>query len=206
MVNSDNSCLFVTLIIQLCIQCIVHNAVHHAGQSESCYSLCYSSFTNWLITKCMVKWLLNIVAHFNCIATPVLQLLLQPFYGSLDFVWGSPGEPVPEETFTHSHLSWSSIILYLLPPSVMIHVILLVQFTCLTAFFHNFCPSFLWSTSWSGTLHFILHTFLHPVIVFFCSTCPYHRNLFCCTCSTEIMSPNPSLYLSTLYLELYLVA
>jgi len=34
----------------------------------------------------------------------------QPFYGSLDFVW----EPVPEETFTHSHLSCSSIIPYLL--------------------------------------------------------------------------------------------
>jgi len=28
----------------------------------------------------------------------------------------------------------------------------------------------------------------------FCSTCPYHRNLFCC--STEIMSSNPSLSLS----------
>jgi len=30
----------------------------------------------------------------------------QPFYGSLDFRWNYPGEPVPEETFTHSHLSW----------------------------------------------------------------------------------------------------
>jgi len=28
-------------------------------------------------------------------------------------------------------------------------------------------PSFLWSTSWPGTLHFILHTFLHQIIVFF---------------------------------------
>jgi len=28
-------------------------------------------------------------------------------------------------------------------------------------------PSFLWSTSWPGTLNFILHTFLHPIIVFF---------------------------------------
>ena len=25
----------------------------------------------------------------------------QPFYGSLDFVWDNPVEPVPEETFTH---------------------------------------------------------------------------------------------------------
>jgi len=28
-------------------------------------------------------------------------VLLQPFYGSLDFVRDNPGEPVPEETFTH---------------------------------------------------------------------------------------------------------
>ena len=34
----------------------------------------------------------------------------QPFYGSVEFVWDNPGEPVPEETFTHSHSSWSSII------------------------------------------------------------------------------------------------
>ena len=31
------------------------------------------------------------------------------------------GEPVPEETFTHSHLSWSSVIPYLLPPSPFLH-------------------------------------------------------------------------------------
>jgi len=83
------------------------------------------------------------------------------------FVWEYPGEPVPEETFTHSHLFQSSIILYLLPPSIVIYGILPVQFTWLTAFFHNLSPSFLWSTSWSGTLHFILHTFLHSIIVFF---------------------------------------
>jgi len=67
----------------------------------------------------------------------------------------------------------------------------------------SFCtisPTFLWSTSWPGTLHFILHTFLHRVVVFFfCRTGPYHHNLFCC--STEIMSSNPSLSVSTLYLE-----
>jgi len=40
------------------------------------------------------------------------------------FIWDCWGEPVPEETFTHSHLSWSSIILYLLPPSIAIHGIL----------------------------------------------------------------------------------
>jgi len=51
---------------------------------------------------------------------------------------------------------------YLLPPSITIHGILSVQLTCLTVFFHNLSPSVLWSTSWPGTIHFILHTFLHP--------------------------------------------
>jgi len=32
---------------------------------------------------------------------------IQPFYGSMDSVRDNLGEPVPEETFTHSHLSWS---------------------------------------------------------------------------------------------------
>jgi len=40
------------------------------------------------------------------------------------FVKDYQGEPVPEETFTHSHLSCSSTILYQLPPSTMIHGIL----------------------------------------------------------------------------------
>ena len=50
------------------------------------------------------------------------------------FCPGNPDELVPEETFTHSHLSWSSIIPYLLPPSITIHGILSVQFTCLTVY------------------------------------------------------------------------
>ena len=33
----------------------------------------------------------------------------QPFYGSVEFVQDNPGEPVPEETFTHySHRSHQS--------------------------------------------------------------------------------------------------
>jgi len=58
----------------------------------------------------------------------------------------------------------SPVIPYLHPPSVTIHGIIPVQFTCLTIFFHNLCPSFLWSTSWPGTVSFILHTFLHTSI------------------------------------------
>jgi len=72
--------------------------------------------------------------------TTVLQL-------SVDFFRDNPGESLPEETFPHSHLSWSSVIPYLLPQFIMIHGILPVQFMCLTVFFHNPSPSFLWSTS-----------------------------------------------------------
>ena len=79
----------------------------------------------------------------------------QPFYSCMDFVWDNPGEPVPEETFTVWHLSWSSIVLYLLLPYTTIHGILPVQSTCLTVFFHYLSPSFLWSTCWPGALHFI---------------------------------------------------
>jgi len=89
----------------------------------------------------------------------------QLFYGSLDFVRDNPGEPIPEETFTHSHLSWSSIVLYLLHPSNTIHGVLPVQSMHLTVFLHNLSPSFLRSTCWTGTLHFILHTFLHPIML-----------------------------------------
>jgi len=53
------------------------------------------------------------------------------------FVRDYSGQPVPEEIFTDSHPSWSSTILYQLPPSTMIHSILCVQYTCLTVLLHN---------------------------------------------------------------------
>ena len=109
------------------------------------------------VSLCFVFWYLsiNIIAAFQ-VEGALVRLV----------------EPVPEETITHSHLSWSSIIPYLLHPSNTIHGILPVQSTCRTVFFHNLCPSFLWCTSWPGTLHFILHTFLHPIIVFFSQHMP----------------------------------
>jgi len=38
--------------------------------------------------------------------------------------------------------------------------------------FSTISLSFLWFTSWPGTLHFILHTFLDPIIVFFSQHMP----------------------------------
>ena len=60
-----------------------------------------------------------------------------------------------KKTFTHSHPSWSSDILYQLPPSTTIHSILFVQFTCLTDLFHNLFPGlFGLRPSTSYSMHF----------------------------------------------------
>jgi len=93
---------------------------------------------------------------------------------------------------THAYHGHQSSLIF----SIYIHGILSVQFTCLTVFFHNLSPSILWSTSWPGTLHFILHTFLHPIVVFFSQHIPIPSQPVCCT--TEIMSSNPSLSLNPL--------
>jgi len=73
-------------------------------------------------------------------------------YTHITFVWDYLGGPLPEETFTHSHPSWSSDILYQLPPSTAIHSILFVQFTSVTVLFHNLSPGRLWPSSWSDKL------------------------------------------------------
>jgi len=54
-------------------------------------------------------------------------------------------------------------ILYQLPQSTTIHSILPVQFTCFTVYLHNLSQSPLWSSPWSGTIHFVLHTLFHPI-------------------------------------------
>ena len=97
---------------------------------------------------------------------------------------------------THTHPDHQTSSLYQLPPSTTIHSILLVQFTCLTVLFHNLSPSPLWSSCWSWTLYFILHAFLHPVIIFFHNKHPYDCSLFCC--NTNAMSSIPNLSLSSL--------
>ena len=65
-------------------------------------------------------------------------------FTALDFARDNSDELVPEETFTHSHLSWSSVIPYLLPPSIMIHCILarvairsVLAYTVCCKTFHN---------------------------------------------------------------------
>ena len=85
---------------------------------------------------------------------------------------------------------------------VIIDSILFIQFICLTVLFDNLSPGPLWSSSCSWTLYFILHAFLHPIIILISqlSSCPYHRSLFCCNTNLHLIS------LSAPYLEICLLA
>jgi len=116
--------------------------------------------------------------------------------GSVEFVQDNPGEPVPEETFTNSHPSWSSNI-----PICFLHLLrsmatslfnpcTLQSFSTISLqVFFGLTLGLAPSTSYS--IHFFTHS-----LSSFRNTCPYHHNLFCC--STEIMSSNPSLSLNSL--------
>jgi len=77
-------------------------------------------------------------------------------------------------THTHrGHQSYQSAFsIYYDPwhPPFSIHVLY-------SLFPQSLSPSFLWATSWSGTLHFILHTFLHPIVVFFSQHMPIPSSL-----------------------------
>ena len=65
-----------------------------------------------------------------------------------------------------THPGHQTSFMNFLPPSIAIHCILLVKFTCLTVLFHNLSVGPLWSSSRSRTPCFILHTFLYPIIFF----------------------------------------
>jgi len=88
--------------------------------------------------------------------------------------------------------------------STVIHGILPVQFTFLTVFCATCVQVFIGLTlclalSTSYSIHFFTQS-----LSSFCSTYPYHRNLFCC--STEIISSNPSLSRSQFFTwNLYLL-
>jgi len=100
-----------------------------------------------------------------------------------------------------SHLSWSSTILYQLPPSTTIHSILPVQFTCLSSCLYNLCrkSSLVYLLLWHLPLHtpytsssnncLLFTTHAHTIATCF----PVIRRL----CHLIIVC------LSTLYLELF---
>jgi len=105
--------------------------------------------------------------------TTTTTTTLQQFYGSVDFVRDNPDEPVPEETFTHSHSLWSSII-----PICFLHLL----WSMVSSLFNpralqslstiSLQVFFGLALSWPSTLHFTLHTFLHPISIFFSQHMP----------------------------------
>ena len=85
-----------------------------------------------------------------------------------------------QKKHTLTHPCWSSDILYRLPSFTTIHSILCVQLTCLTVLSDNLSPGPCWSSSWSWTLYFILHAFLHPVIIIFSVALVVNNNVHTC--------------------------
>jgi len=125
-------------------------------------------FENFLLIDSQELWVAN--RYFHLILTMLVHYLTSTtttFCDPLDFVRDYPGEPVLEETFTRSHLLCSSIIPYLLPPSITIHGILPIQFTCLTVYLPNFTCKFslVCLLAWHTPLH--TPNISSPVIVFF---------------------------------------
>jgi len=107
----------------------LQNSIIRANIKETTCLLSNQTKLNLFVSRQTFQlWIRSAVSewHFVIMETHT-HTHTQPFYSSQDFVRVNPGEPVPEETFTHSHLSWSSIIPYLLTPSITIHHILPVH-------------------------------------------------------------------------------
>jgi len=102
-----------------------------------------------------------------------------------------PGRPVPEETLTHSHPSWSLDILYQLPPFTTIHCILCAQFMCLTVLFDNLSP-----LRSSLVLLLVLGPLLHTP----CISSPSHHLLYAAHAHTNAACSAAKPMLCHLYL------
>ena len=118
----------------------------------------------------------------------------QPFNGRLSGT--TRVSRYQKKTFTRSHPSWSTYFLYHLSPFATVHGILFIQLTCLTVLLNNLFPGPLWSSPRSWTLNFILHAFLHPIIVTFSQHMPISTQPV--LLQYQAMSSRPSLSLSSL--------
>ena len=115
---------------------------------------------------------------------------------SLDFVWDNPGEEKKKKhlpTHTYPDHQSSSICFFHLLRSMASSLFNLCawQSFCTTSVQVFFGLPLSLAPSASYSIHFFTQS-----LSSFHNTCPYHRNLFCC--STEIISSNPSLSLNTL--------
>ena len=125
----------------------------------------------------------------ECINIGLATIVLPPF------VRDYPDKPVPEETLTHPP-SLSSSSLYQLLPSTTIHSILPVQIACLAIFLHNLCPCPLWYTVLSADAGLLVPLGFGP-------STSYSTHFFAVV---SILYHLFLIFLSTLYLELYLLS
>ena len=124
--------------------------------------------------------------------------VLRPFVGDY------PSEPVPEETFTNPpthHPDHHPIFIsfFHLPQSIASSLFKLRawQSFCTTSLHVLFGLPLGLEPSISYSIHFFTKS-----VSSFHNTCPYHRNLFCC--SIKIISCIPSLSLNSLLTVFYL--
>ena len=117
------------------------------------------------------------------------------------FVRDYPGELVPEETLTHPP-SWSSSSLFQLLPSTTIHIILLVQITCLAIFLYNLFPSSLvYLLVWSPPPHIPYISSPNQCLHF----AAHAHTIATCFAVVSILYHLFIVFLSTPYLELCLL-
>ena len=165
------------------------NLLHFAFQSQQTHTERQTTYGCWSWLKtpicraassaCSCRTWSSINASVTSSQHTLSTIPPQNYLHIMLYIWKSrqngvtnPGRLVLEETRTHSHPTWSSDILYHLPPFTTIHGVLFVHFTCLTILLDNLSPGPLWSSSWSWTLNFILHTFLHPIHIIFSQHVP----------------------------------
>jgi len=109
-----------------------------------------------------------------------------PFYGSLDIVWDNPVSRYQKKhSPTHPCRGRQSSLI------CFIHLLWSIASSLFSLrawqSFSTISFQVFFGTSWPDTLYF-------------CSTCPYHHNLFCC--SIKIMSSNPGLSTVTFTLSI----
>jgi len=128
-------------------------ALHHHQQHQQLWLSASSAPTT------------NVPTHLSSSCFVVVITTQQPFYGPLSGTTRvSQYQKKHSSTHTYpDHQPFFISFLHLLRSIASYFV----QFTCLTVFARPF-----WFTSWSGTPYFILHTSLHPAIVFFSQHMP----------------------------------
>jgi len=94
------------------------------------------------------------------------NILPLPFYGPL-FGTTQVSPYQKEHSPTHTYPNHQSSFICFLHLMQSAASSLFNNYVTEQSLLYNLCPCFLWSTSWSGTVDFILYTFLHPIIVFF---------------------------------------